>query len=111
VTLNPPRFIALTRGLLLADPQRRSAHADEVIDVRTQLDPEQQRCLAFVLAELVLSETDGHAREAQLHALADLDEWDAVPLGAIDLVHLIDTSTLVGSEIEYVEYLTRDRDA
>jgi hypothetical protein len=109
MAIDPAQFVGLVRGLVDMDSQQRGNHADEVTDVRTVLDAEQERCVAFVLAEIALWETDAAAREAQLHALAELDEWDGVPDQAIELIRSIDIATLVGSEVEYVEWLTRDR--
>ena len=110
MSLDPIQFITLVRDLVDADPRHRRLHADEVTDVYRDFDSEQYRCIAFMLAELSLLETDWRAREAQLHALSELDEWDGVPPRAIELVRLIDVGTLYGSEVEYVEGLTEDRD-
>lgn len=109
MSLDPAEFVALTRGLVDIDSRRRCVHADEVTDVRSELNVGQQRCVAFVLAELAIWEVDGRAREAQLHALADLHEWDGAPAEALELVRLIDPSTLIGSEVEYMEWLISDR--
>ena len=110
MALDPIQFITLVRGLVDADPKQRDLHADEVTDIYKDFDSEQYRCIALMLAELSLLETDWRARQTQLYALSELDEWGDVPPRAIELVRLIDVGTLYGSEIEYVEWLTRDRD-
>jgi hypothetical protein len=106
MSLDPAQLIALTRGLVHNDPRERWTSANEVTDLRTELGVGQQHCLAFLLAELALWEADGLAREAQLHVLAELHEWNGVPAEAIEVVRLIDPSSLIGSEVEYVAWLT-----
>jgi len=61
--------------------------------------------IGSLLAALAVWESDTDAREAQLHALAELHEWNQVAPDAIELVSRIDRTSLVGSEIEYVACL------
>ena len=74
-------------------------------DLRTAMSPAELHALASVLAALAVWEPDGSAREAQLHALAEVHEWDATTPDALDLVRRVDRTTLAGSEVEYVGYL------
>jgi hypothetical protein len=102
---DPGFLVGLYRGLLNQDPQRRAENADSVTDLRKSMDAAELHSIGAVLAALAVWEPGGKAREAQLHALAELHEWDSTTPDAIDLLRRIDRVTLAGSEIEYISYL------
>jgi hypothetical protein len=58
-----------------------------------------------MLAILATCEDIDDAREAQLHALADLHEWGKASADAIEALRQLNQDTLAGSETEYVAYL------
>ena len=74
-------------------------------DLRRAASDAELHAIASVLAAVAVWEPDGNAREAQLHALAELHEWDATTPDALDIVRLLDRRMLTGSEVEYVGYL------
>ena len=103
--VSPDQLIGLYRGLLHEDPRQRSEHADSVTDIHYGMGDAEVRGIGSLLAALTVWESDPSAREAQLHALAELHECGQATPDVIDLVSRIDRTTLVGSEIEYVTYL------
>ncbi len=94
----------LVRRLVSPDASDRERAADEVTDVIQALDV-FGAALAHMLALVCVTEVDQGAREAQLHALAELDEWGMVPTTAREVLAAIDRRSLVGSQVEYVEAL------
>ena len=108
MTIAPGLLIRLYRGLLHESPHQRSEHADSVTDMRRSMDSAQLHAIASLLGALAVWEQDATAREAQLHALAELHEWEATTPDAIELARRIDPATLTGSEIDYVAYLLNE---
>jgi hypothetical protein len=105
MSLDPAKLVGLLRGLLADEARERWASAGAVTDLRTDMSAAESRMIATVLAGVAVWETDGVAREAELHALAELHEWDTTTADAAHLLRRLDRSTLAGSEIEYVAYL------
>jgi hypothetical protein len=105
VSIGPAQLVRLVRELVAEEPRRRWEAANSVTDVRTQMDLGEAHGVAYVLAALAVWETPGQSREAQLHALAELHEWEATTAEAVDAVRRIDRASLTGSEVEYVEWL------
>src|SRR5215469_11871229 len=98
-------LIGLYRGLVHEDSRQRSQHADSVTDIHRSMSGAEVHGIGSLLAALAVWESDAGAREAQLHALAELHEWDQIAPDAIELVSRIDRTSLSGSEIEYVACL------
>jgi hypothetical protein len=105
MSLDQAQFVGLLRGVTDESPQRREEHAEVVADLRNAASEAQLHAIASVLAAVAVWEPDGNAREAQLHTLAELHEWDATTPDVLDLVRPLDRTTLTGSEVEYVGYL------
>lgn len=105
MALDPAQFLNLLRELVDKNPRTREEHADAVTDLRAAMSPAESHALASVLAALAVWEPDGTVREAQLHALAELHEWDQSTPDALNLLQRLDRATLAGPEIEYVGYL------
>jgi hypothetical protein len=103
--VRPGLLIGLYRGLVDEDPCQRSEHADSVTDIHRGMSDAELRGIGSLLAALAVWESDAGAREAQLHALAELHEWGQTAPDAIELVSRIDRTTLAGSEVEYVACL------
>jgi hypothetical protein len=98
-------LIGLYRGLVHPDARQRGEYADSVTDLHRSMGKAELHGIGLVLSALAVWEPDANAREAQLHALAELHEWDEVTPDAIELVSRIDRTTLAGSETEYIAYL------
>jgi hypothetical protein len=103
-------LIGLYRGLVHPDPRQRGDYADSVTDLHRNMDDAELHGIGLVLSALAVWESDAAAREAQLHALAELHESDEVTPDAIELVGRIDRTTLAGSETEYIAYLLGEED-
>jgi hypothetical protein len=101
----PDLLIGLYRGLVAEDPGQRSEHADSVTDIYRSMSDAEVRGVGLLLAALAVWESDAVAREAQLHALSELHEWERTTPDAIELLSQMDPTTLSGSEIEYFAYL------
>jgi hypothetical protein len=110
MSIRPDLLIGLYRGLLHENPQHRSEHADSVTDLHRSMDDAELHGIESLLAVLAVWESDANAREAQLHALAELHEWHETTVDVVELVRRIDRTTLTGSEIEYVAYLMSEED-
>ena len=52
--------------------------------------------------DLSVGETNAKAREAALHSLGELAEGSLTPGSVADIIAVIDSTTLVSSDIEYV---------
>lgn len=105
MSLDPAQLVGLPRGLLADEARERWASAGAVTDLRTDMSAAESRVIATVLAGVAVWETDGVAREAELHALAELHEWGTTTGDAAHLLRRLDRSTLAGSEVEYVACL------
>jgi hypothetical protein len=87
------------------DVRERDAAADEVCDYLRSYSSEDASLLPHVLVAARMVETDEGCQETQLHALAELDVWHALPDEApVRLCHL-DRSTVTGSQVEYLSDL------
>ena len=106
MSLDPAQLVGLLRGLLADDARERWANAGTVTDLRADMSSAESQMIATVLAGVAVWETNGAAREAELHALAELHESGTTTPDAAQLLRRLDRSTLAGSEIEYVAYLT-----
>lgn len=83
----------------------RSVAADGVTDWPSSFDKSEAAVISRVLLWLALEEPADEAREAQLHALAELAEWGLVPAEVLrDIAELADRG-LSGSSLEHFEYL------
>ena len=98
-------LIDLYRGLVHHDPRQRDQHADSVTDIHRSMSDAEVHGIGTLLAALAVWESDPDAREAQLHALDLLHQWDQTAPDAIELVSRIDRTTLARPEIGYVDYL------
>ena len=83
----------------------RSTAADSVTDWTKSYDSPEAAIVARVLIWLALVESDDSAKEAQLHALAELAEWDLVPNDALQDIDQLARTRLHGSSVEYFDYL------
>jgi hypothetical protein len=103
--IGPDLLIDLYRGLVHRDPRQRDQHANSVTDIHRSMSDAEVHGIGTLLAALAVWEPDPDAREAQLHALDLLHQWDQTAPDAIELVSRIDRTTLAVPEIEYVAYL------
>jgi len=94
----------LIARLASAHDREREEAADSVTDLTTAYAADQAGRLVAVLTRLAGDEPDPAAREAQLHAAAELVEWHPAARAAAE-VESLDPATLSPSEREYVEYL------
>jgi len=83
----------------------RGIAADSVTDWTKAYDSSEAAIVARVLMWLALVESDDSAKEAQLHALAELAEWDLVPNEVLRDVDQLTRTGLRGSSVEYFDYL------
>lgn len=99
------RFVRLVAGLVSGDPRQREDAGEKAFDLRATLTEDEARSVAMILAHASVLEADTTARESLLHALADYVEWSKAPTSVADVVATLDSSSLVGSEVEYVQYI------
>ena len=71
----------------------------------TSFDVQEAAVVSRVLVWLALEETDDAALEAQLHALAELAEWDLVPNDVLRDLGQLSHADLHGSSVEHFKYL------
>lgn len=86
-------------------PRTRADGADGVTDVLHDLSPLEATMLAQALVVLRLVEQDVDCQESQLHALAEVAEWHPVPRDAVAQLRYLDAATVVGSQVEYLDFL------
>jgi hypothetical protein len=106
----PDRTRELLSGLVGASPEARGYAADSVTDRLRSFDSQEAAIIARVLLWLASVETDDSAKEAQLHALAELAERDLVPKDVLTELGLLSPDELRGSPKEYFDYLLSLRD-
>jgi hypothetical protein len=99
------RVLDLLGRLVAASADARGSAADSVTDWTRAFDGPEAATVSRVLLWLALVETDGTAQEAQLHALAELAEYDLVPAAVLDDVEQLPPAKLHGSSIEHFDYL------
>jgi hypothetical protein len=93
-------------GRLAAESARdRGTAADSVTDWTQSFDESEASVISRVLLWLSIAESDEGAKEAQLHALAELAEWELVPVEVLRDVGQLAGTGLSGSSIEHFEYL------
>lgn len=100
--MDSARFVQLILELVSPEPRSREEAAEHAVDLRATFRRDEAAAVAIVLAHLSVAEANAKAREASLHALAELFEWSLAPGSVADIVSVIDPTTLVGSEVEYV---------
>lgn len=105
MTVGSDRIRELLGQLVDASPDARSLAADSVTDLIHSFDKSEAAILSRVLLWLALEEPGVAAREAQLHALAELAEWGLVPAEVLRDVGELAHRDLSGSSVEHFEYL------
>ena len=105
MTVGVSPTLELLGQLVAASAEARSMAADSVTDRTLRLDGVEAAVISRVLLWLALVETDDVAREAQLHALAELAEYGLVPTEILDDVGQLSRAELHGSSIEHFDYL------
>jgi hypothetical protein len=96
-------FVEVIRGLCSSDPKDRSRWGDAVSDIRSSMSEDEARAISVLLAHLTVCEANAVARESELHALAELAEWDLMAASMPEVVQRLDPSSLAGSEVEHFE--------
>jgi hypothetical protein len=105
MSVGSDRTRELLAKLVAASPEGRDKAADSVTDWLRSFDAQEAVVIARVLLWLASAETDDSAKEAQLHALAELAEYGLAPIDVLSEVGLLPLGELRGSSIEYVHYL------
>lgn len=105
MAVDSDRIRELLGQLVAAPADARSIAADSVTGWTQSFDKSEAAVLSRVLLWLALAESDDAARESQLHALAELAEWDLVPADVLRDVSRLAHGGLSGSSIEHFEYL------
>jgi hypothetical protein len=95
----------LLEQLLAPSADSRALAADSVTDWTRSFGKTEASIISRVLLWLALEETEATATEAQLHALAELTEWDLVPADVLHEAGQLSRADLRGSSIEYYDYL------
>jgi hypothetical protein len=97
--------LELIGRLVAGSADCRGTAADRATDWTQAFDDTQAAIISRVLLWLALVETDDTAREAQLHALAELAEFARVPAEVLRDVRQLSRAELHGSSIEHFDYL------
>lgn len=105
MTVGTSRIRDLVEKLVAASEEIRGLAADSVTDWEKSFDPREAAIVSRVLVWLATVETDDAAREAQLHALAELAEYGLVPADVLADVGQLSRDALRGSSVEYFDYL------
>jgi hypothetical protein len=105
MSVGASRIRDLLARLAAKSADDRSIAADSVTDWTQAFDGSEAAVVARVLLWLALVESDDTAKEAELHALAELAEWDLVPHDVLRDVDQLTYADLRGSSIEYFDYL------
>jgi hypothetical protein len=99
------RVLELLRSLVAPSVDTRGTAADSVTDWTRALDSTEAVIISRVLLWLALVESDDTAKEAQLHALAELAEFGLVPADVLADVGQLPATGLHGSSVEHFDYL------
>jgi hypothetical protein len=95
----------LLEELVAAQSAARELAADRVTDWIRSYDIGEAAIISRVLLWLAGAETEESAREAQLHALSELAEYDLVPADVLSDVGQVSRAKLRGSSVEHLDYL------
>ena len=98
-------ILDLVQGITSTERDRRERTADEVTDVHGALSEDDIAVLAHVLVAARLVEADRACQEAQLHALAVLDESHDLPPEAISRLQSLEVPADDPSQLEYLQNL------
>lgn len=102
--MNSEELRMLVAQFAVADGSQRGLAADSVVDLVQGTDQATGAVLSRALEAVLMIEDSDEALEAQMHALAEMAEWDLVPHDVIVRV----TSSRAWDQPwagEYVEYL------
>jgi hypothetical protein len=105
MSVSVSRVLELIGRLVAGSADSRGTAADSVTDWTQAFDGTEAAIISRVLLWLALVETDDTAREAQLHALAELAELGVVPDDVLRDVEQLSRAELHGSSIEHFDYL------
>lgn len=105
-----PMSLELIHRLTSEDSAARDTAADEVTDVVRSLDIAEADLIARVLVAARLAEEVVACQEAQLHALVELRAWHDLSQMTLDRLRYVDSTTVVGSQAEYLEELLAERE-
>ncbi|MFD6220734.1 hypothetical protein [Nocardia asteroides] len=98
-------LLELARALKSPTPKDRERAADTITDIVHSLSRDETRVITAALAESAADETVHGCRESALHALVELVDTGFVRRMDLQPLASIDRDELIGSEIEYMEYL------
>lgn len=99
------RIRDLLGRLVSASAEVRDRAADSVTDWMKSFERREAAIVSRLLVWLATVESDDTAREAQLHALAELAECGLVPADALVDVGQLSRDELHGSSVEHFDYL------
>jgi hypothetical protein len=105
MSVSVSQVLELLGRLVAGSADCRGTAADTVSDWTRTFDGTEAAIISRVLLWLALVETDDTAREAQLHALAELAEFDLAPDEVLRDVGQLSRAELHGSSIEHFDYL------
>jgi hypothetical protein len=106
MSVGASRTLGLLQSLVAASADARGKAADSVTDWLRAFESSEAAIVSRVLLWLASVETDDSAREAQLHALAELAEYGLVPPAEVLAeIGQLSRAELHGSSIEHFDYL------
>ena len=105
MTVGVSRTRDLVEKLAAASAEMRDLAADSVTDWVRSFEHREAAIVSRVLVWLATVETDDTAREAQLHALAELAEYGLLPADVLADTGQLSHAELRGSSIEHLDYL------
>jgi hypothetical protein len=103
--LGSDRVRDLLGKLVAGSTEVRGQAADSVTDWTKSFERHDAAIVSRMLVWLATVESDDAAREAQLHALAELAEYDLVPSDVLVDVGQLTRDELHGSAVEHFDYL------
>jgi hypothetical protein len=105
MSIGASRILGLIGRLVAESADARDVAADSVTDWVRTFDSDEAAVISRILLWLALIETDDVAREAQLHALAEMAEDGKVLPGVLRDVDKLAGTDLRGSSVEHFNYL------
>lgn len=108
MSIGRARLSQVLASLVADSPAAREEGAEIVCDLSQSLDSLELKIIVRVLAAMAEVEVSRTAREAQLHAVAEILDVDVIRRDDVAPILQLDPGTLVGSEVEYFAELSSE---
>ena len=108
MSIGRARLAGVLASLIADSPAAREEGAETVCDLSQSLDGLELRVIVRVLSIMAAVEDSRSAREAQLHAAAEVLDVDIIRRDDVMPILQLHPDSLVGSEIEYFAELSSE---